>query len=264
MDHRPIRAIFFDIDGTLFSHRTKRVPPSAWNALERLHGKGVKLFLSTGRHIKEMSDLEPVPSFPWDGYVMLNGQYCTDGRTAYSRHPLDRSDVEGLIRFSRELDIPCMFLEEDRMYISHHNDLVRRVLRDIHTSLTPLGDMNEALRNPIYMAVAYGGEDKKRALLAGLPGLRALSWHPDAFDLIRADGGKDKGILDTCAHFGFDPAECAAFGDGQNDIDMLRCVGLGVAMGNASQEVKAACRYTAPDIDDDGLARALEALGILP
>ena len=52
--------------------------------------------------------------------------------------------------------------------------------------------------------------------------------------------------------------------DGQNDIEMRRGFGLGIAMGNACEEAKGAADYVTSDIDDDGVSRALSALGICP
>ncbi|WP_324608429.1 HAD family hydrolase [Collinsella ihumii] len=60
-----------------------------------------------------------------------------------------------------------------------------------------------------------------------------------------------------------EPEECVAFGDGGNDISMFRCVGTSVAMGNASDEVKAAASHVTPHVDEDGIARACRDLGLI-
>ena len=58
------------------------------------------------------------------------------------------------------------------------------------------------------------------------------------------------------AHEGLDISECIAFGDGGNDISILRAAGIGVAMGNAADGVKASADYVTTHIDDDGIANA--------
>ena len=68
-----IKAIFFDIDGTLLSHRTKGIPQSTTEAFRLLRKKGILLFTSTGRHMLEMEDL-PLQNLDFDGYITLNGQ----------------------------------------------------------------------------------------------------------------------------------------------------------------------------------------------
>ena len=70
-----VKVIFFDIDGTLLSMKTHRVPDSARRALEELRRKGIKLFLATGRSPAWLGSIEGMLDFKFDGYVMLNGQY---------------------------------------------------------------------------------------------------------------------------------------------------------------------------------------------
>jgi hydroxymethylpyrimidine pyrophosphatase-like HAD family hydrolase len=69
---------------------------------------------------------------------------------------------------------------------------------------------------------------------------------------------KSTGIDAVAAYFGWDVKQTMAFGDGGNDIGMLRHVGCGIAMGNASEEVKQHARYVTDDIDRDGVAKAIE------
>ena len=68
-----IKAVFFDIDGTLVSFRTHDVPASAREAIARLRSRGIKVFIATGRllrHTNVVRDIE------FDGYITVNGSYC--------------------------------------------------------------------------------------------------------------------------------------------------------------------------------------------
>jgi len=71
-------------------------------------------------------------------------------------------------------------------------------------------------------------------------------------------GGKDVGIRAICEHLGISQGETMAFGDGENDVSMIRYAHIGVAMGNASDFVKAQADFVAGDVDADGLAGAVE------
>ena len=62
---------------------------------------------------------------------------------------------------------------------------------------------------------------------------------------------------------GLESSEIMAFGDGDNDIDMLKFAGIGVAMGNAGDAVKAAADYVTASVDDDGIEKALEHFGLI-
>lgn len=74
---------------------------------------------------------------------------------------------------------------------------------------------------------------------------------------------KQNGIDQIIRHFGIKLEETMAFGDGGNDISMLRHAGIGVAMGNANDDVKAASNYTTTSVDEDGIANALKYFGIV-
>ena len=90
-----VKAIFFDVDGTLVSFRTHTIPPSALEALHTLRAKGIKLFLSTGRHPVMLRSVEK--SFSFDGAVTLSGQYCTAGGQVLRSNPMPAEAVEELV-----------------------------------------------------------------------------------------------------------------------------------------------------------------------
>ena len=70
--------------------------------------------------------------------------------------------------------------------------------------------------------------------------------------------------METIAvHEGISLTECMAFGDGGNDIPILRRAGIGVAMGNAGANVKAAADYITDSIDAGGVANALRHFGVI-
>ena len=81
-----IKAIFFDIDGTLVSFKTHRISPAVLDGLHRARDRGIKLFIATGRQQKAAE--EAVGSFPFDGYITVNGQFCFAGERVL-RAPAD-------------------------------------------------------------------------------------------------------------------------------------------------------------------------------
>ena len=76
--------------------------------------------------------------------------------------------------------------------------------------------------------------------------------------MISIDGGKAKGIGQVLAHYGLTAEEAIAFGDSDNDLDMLQAVKIAVAMGNACDEAKQCADYITTDVDDDGIWNALK------
>ena len=91
-----VKAIFFDIDGTLVSFKTHRLPESTVWALDRLREKGVRLFIASGRQYQSINNLG---TQTFDGYVTLNGGYCLAGKSEVIYRPsIPPEDIEALIR----------------------------------------------------------------------------------------------------------------------------------------------------------------------
>ena len=257
-----IKAVFFDIDGTLLSHKTNSVPDSARRALAQLREKGILTFIATGRHISMLQQMQPLEGLRFDGIVSLNGQYCCNDQGLIYHCPIAKNDIAALLDFLKENPHPCILVEEDRMYINFHNDLVEKVQAAIHTDMPATGDMNRGYTQPIYQAILYMSEEDQRKL-PPMPGIRLTSWTLGGADVIPANGGKAAGIAKVLEHYGIDKAETMAFGDGHNDVDMFSAVGTAVAMGNACSEAKAAAHHITDPVDEDGIYNALKHFGIL-
>lgn len=257
-----IKAIFFDVDGTLLSHKTNAVPASALRALEALRQKGILTFMATGRHISMLRQLKALEGLRFDGVVSLNGQYCCDESGIIYHCPLETSAVAALLDYLKAHPHPCILVEADRMYINFHNALVEQVQAAIHSEMPELGDLDRGYTQPIYQAILYMSEENL-AKLPPLPGIKLTRWNLGGADLIPAKGGKAAGITRLLEHYGIDKSETMAFGDGENDVDMFRAVGISVAMGNACAEAKEAADYVTDDIDRDGIWNALKHFGVI-
>ncbi|WP_126654354.1 HAD-IIB family hydrolase [Chryseobacterium aureum] len=92
------KAVFFDIDGTLISLKTKVIPESTQNAIKNLRKKGIKVIVTTGRSI---NDLGHIKHIEFDGFLTFNGGYCMtiDGRVMF-RQAIHSEDIKNLINYS--------------------------------------------------------------------------------------------------------------------------------------------------------------------
>ena len=97
--------------------------------------------------------------------------------------------------------------------------------------------------------------------MAHVPGCRAVRWSEEFVDILPATGGKVNGLQETLIHLGLTRENSIAFGDGSNDTEMLAFAGIGVAMGNAWPDARAAADYITTDVDKDGIWNALEHFG---
>ena len=255
-----IKAAFFDVDGTLLSHVSKSVPESAVRALEQLRQKGILCVVATGRQITEYERL-PVGKIPFDGYIMLNGQMLLDGKKQIiSATELTGYPKEYLTRCYREKTFPVMVVKRDRIIVNYVDQLVQAVHDSLSSPVPPVGEYDGG---PIYQVCAYM-LDEDKAHLDPIRGQCVITrWHYGGYDVIAPGGGKVKGIGDFLEANGLKPEEIIAFGDGENDVDMLRFAGIGVALGNACEDAKKAADYVTADIDDDGIAKALKHFGLI-
>ena len=255
-----IKAAFFDVDGTLLSHKTKQIPPSAIRALETLKAKGIPCIISTGRQIHQM-DLLPMGGVTFDGYITMNGQLTMDkNRQPLYAKPLRGEVLEFALKLFREKKVPVIFVEQDTLYVNEDGPLVRSVQESISSKLPPVG---EYTGGNVYQACVYIN-DQETAMLDPVRGKCVITrWHANAVDIIAPDGGKRAAVEQYCRDNGWAREEIIAFGDSDNDLEMIRYAGIGVALGNAEPEVKAAADYVTADIDDDGLAKALEHFGLI-
>lgn len=90
-----------------------------------------------------------------------------------------------------------------------------------------------------------------------------LRWYPTFADIIASGVDKGVGIDQFCNYHGFSLEETMAFGDGGNDLEMLRHAAIGIAMGNADDDVKQAADYVTNDVDDEGVFKALQHFGLV-
>jgi len=256
-----IKAAFFDVDGTLLSHSTHSVPQSARESLSELKAKGIKTYLCTGRHAGEL-DLLPVTDIPFDGYITLNGHLCLDqNRQMMFGLPFPEDTTNALIRVFKEHRLPLVLVEESGLTLNFVNDTVIRAQKAIST---PVPDIAPYDGKPIFQATTFASREEDNLIRSLMPpNCCAARWNDHGVDLILNGGGKVAGIRYIIEKEGILPEECIAFGDAENDIDMLEYCGIGVAMGNAQEKVKEIADYVTTDIDKDGIKNALRFYSII-
>ena len=257
-----IKAVFFDIDGTLVSFKTHRISPAVLDGLRRLQEKGIKLFIATGRQ-REAAE-GAVGVFPFDGYITVSGQFCFAGDQVLWDNPIPPDSARQLIGLLERSGSPCVFLEGMESHTVNPDARLNLFPEQLNIPIPPAIPLREMLGRRFYQAVAFYTREEQQAAGADFfPGLNALRWHPAFVDVVAPGGGKDHGMDVILDHFGIDLSETMAFGDGENDLPMLRHARVGVAMGNAEECVKAEADYVTGSVDEDGILTALEHFGLL-
>ncbi|MDR0977413.1 MAG: Cof-type HAD-IIB family hydrolase [Prevotellaceae bacterium] len=260
-----IKALFFDIDGTLVSFDTHVVPPSAVDAIRAAHEAGVRIFIATGRPAVIINNIAPLQQAGLiSGYVTMNGAYCFVDDTVIYKSPIPPADVHALARASQDEGFPCIFVGEHDISVCQPDDEVVDIFHDIlKVDDIPLATPDEVVRRDIYQMSPFIGLQREADLMPALPGSESNRWHPVFTDITARGNNKQHGISRIIEHFGIRRDEIMALGDGGNDIGMLRYAHIGIAMGNARDEVKAVADYVTTDVDRAGVEHALHHFGIV-
>lgn len=275
-EHR-MKYLFFDIDGTLYSHNTGLVP-SAAAAIAETRARGNKCFIATGRHL---GSLHSVEGLEMDGIIYCNGGgIFMDGRTV-SSEPIPHDVLSRTVFASEEREGGYSLMTHDRAFV---NELeVRRrkracelglERRDYAAMVRELGMVpfteyrsDEILKIDIGFASEEIMDDFLRVMdpslkLASTAGYN-ISLGRRSGEITRADVSKGAAIVRLMEMIGGSMEDTFAFGDSNNDLEMLEMAGTGIAMGNGFAEVKLAADYITRDIDDDGIAFAMRHFGLI-
>ncbi|MFD1020932.1 Cof-type HAD-IIB family hydrolase [Thalassobacillus hwangdonensis] len=248
------KIIFFDIDGTITHHDNGSISQSTKLAIQSLKRNGIQLVAATGR---PLSMCEEIRDLGIDTFITANGGYVTHKDKVLHKIPLDKQLVKEVVEFSQVENHGLSFYTEDfnmngvkEPEIS--NALKETLALDEYPAVDPSIHQKE-----IYLLCLFGDDPTAEKYQKAFPNLTFRRWHPYVLNVLQEDVSKSVAILKVLEHFGYTPSEAIAFGDGENDIDMLELVGVGVAMGNGSEKLKQTADFVTKKSSEDGISFAL-------
>lgn len=271
------KLIFLDIDGTLTPAGSNEPPKSAVDAIKKAQAAGHKVFLCTGRNYDM---LKPLLKFGFDGAVASSGGYVFCGDEVLFDCPMTEAQKdlamellgkEGVYRTVEAID--GSFCDEglaDFLNASSggNSELVRwRMALEKDLGIRP---MSEYDGRPIYKIVymcadisqlqpakdALGKEF--HFLVQDMRGANCING-----EMVNLSFDKGLGVRRLAEAFGADLADTIGFGDSMNDLEMVLTVGTSVCMDNGSPALKEKSDIVCPAVEEDGLAKAFEQLGLL-
>lgn len=257
-----IKAVFFDIDGTLVSFKTNTVPQSTQNSIKKLRENGIKVIVATGRSINTLAHISHIE---FDGFITFNGGYCatTDGKIL-SKKTIDTDDIKGLINYAGNFPLSFSLMYEDKVEINDATPEVVGMYSHVNLPVPPIHDKeNIDIKNVLQANIFLRPEAETEFMVNVMPNSTASRWTPLFADVNPGGVSKQIGIEIFCKYFDIEPTETMAFGDGGNDITMLKFTKIGIAMGNANENVKEVADYIADDVDNDGIEKALNHFGLI-
>ena len=259
-----IKALFFDIDGTLVSFNTHKVAQSTIEGLNIAKERGIKIFISTGRPLSFINNLEDIEHLI-DGYITTNGSYNFMGKSVISMHSIPKEEVLTLVDYLNKHEYPAILVGTDNTAVINHKPIVDRIVIDtlnitnIDFSITA----ETVLQQDILQITPFITQEQQDIIMPQIPHCASERWHPEFIDTVNKQASKGKALSEIVAYNDLLISETMAFGDGGNDISMLLKAGVGVAMGNANDNVKAMANYVTSSADDDGIYKALKHFEVI-
>lgn len=275
------RVIFLDVDGTLVDY-DGRIPATAVDAIRRARAAGHRVYLSTGRSRAEVYD--ELWEIGLDGLIGANGAYVEDAGQVVLHQHLSAGQCRRVVDWLQERGLE-FYLESNAGLFASENfeaagePVMRRYVAGKGDPQAATITVRGAFPEMVFGGELYRDDVNKVSYLLGsiadhhdatraFPELKSGTWGGRGAEALFGDLGvagitKAHAVDVLLAHLGADRRHTVAFGDAAVDIPMLEYCAIGVAMGNSSPDVLAVADVVTSDVDDDGLLRAFEQLGLL-
>jgi Cof subfamily protein (haloacid dehalogenase superfamily) len=219
----------------------------------------------TGRMVQSVRRaLEPAALH--DPVICYQGAVVVDGDGTWLRHEPIRFELarEALVFAAGEGYSPNVYVD-DELYVSSVTPEARNYAEFQHLPIHPVGDLLGWLAEPPTKLVLVGEPEALDAVearaKAAFEGRLYISKSLPYFLEFAADGvTKGAGLDFLASHMGFTREETIAFGDGENDVELVEWAGYGIAVENAHERVKAVADWICPSAEDEGVAQVLESL----
>ncbi len=257
-----VKYLFFDIDGTLVSFKTHKVPQSTVDALAQAKANGLKVYISTGRPLPFINNLSQIEHLI-DGYITTTGALCVVGQTYFNCHKISSESVGKIIDGAYRFNKAAVVVGTDHIGVVNDSDeLAEQFKKGLNLDFD-FAPMSIVMQEPILQISVFFNADEEKSVMSGITDCVSSRWHPAFTDITDISADKGKALLAMAEHEHMRIDETMAFGDGGNDISIIKQAGVGVAMGNASDEVKASADYVTTSVDDDGVKNALAHFGVI-
>lgn len=263
-----IRLLVLDVDGTLYDYREKKIHPSTVEALHGAKGRGIQIAVASARSFAELNTLCQM-GLGADYFIGASGHSIVDAhrKAVYTRR-FTREQTERIISLALAHDagltlkydfVNCLYAHPqvmERIYSNIGGGVAPTLYcetHDYHLKELPIGFTlwgEGGIRDQMEKELAVYPQDYRLELFKN--GTVADVFHPGVSKLTA--------LQLLCARLNIATDEVMAFGDSVNDLDMIGWAGMGVAMGNAREEVKREADYVCEPGWEDGIAKTIHKM----
>ncbi|WP_062197718.1 Cof-type HAD-IIB family hydrolase [Massilibacterium senegalense] len=254
------KLVLFDIDGTLLD-RNKQLPSSAKEAIFALHEKDIDVAIATGRAPFMFQSIRE--ELKIDTFISVNGQYVVYKGEIIYENPLHQSELDKLEQFSNERQHPMVFLDEKKMVANcSYHPFVEESIASLKMPHPPhIANFHQ--ENVVYQALVCCEQEAQRMYEQTFPKFDFIRWHEYSIDVLPKGQSKAKGIVRLLDQLQINLKDVYAFGDGLNDIEMMKTVGVAVAMENGKEETKCHADFITDTPENDGIYKGLKKLALI-
>jgi len=240
-------------------------------AMDALRERGMKLVVATGRRFEGAYEHAERLGFGGEDPVICYGGSMVrrmNGETLLHR-TLGRNVSVEVLEWAASRDLHARIFTDDGIVVSPETPaalehLSRRDKADVEVVFSPANWLRDGGEEPTKLVIVDHPDeiptwlDEAQRVFSGrLHVTRSLPHYVEVGGL---EGTKSSALEFLCGRWGIDPARTIAFGDADNDIDMLSFAGLGVVVGGMTEEVRAAADAVAPPVNEDGVASFVSRL----
>lgn len=254
------KIVFLDIDGTITHHANRSISISTKKAIEAMHNNGIRVVAATGR---PLSMCHEIKALGIDTFITANGAYAKHQNEIIHKIPIDIMTAQEILEYSTAKNHGLSIFTENFVMNGVRNNQIMKALKEtLSLDNYPLA-INRINDLEVYLLCLYVSNEVVKEYELEFPHLKFERWHPFIVNILQEEVSKSLAIINILNYFGIDKSEAIAIGDGENDIDMIKLVGLGIAMGNGSKKLKKASDFVTKNSNEDGIEYALKKFKVI-
>lgn len=262
------KVLAFDLDGTL-TNSEKKITERTRKAIHTAQEAGSIIVLASGRPVYGIMPLAAELRLPeYGGYILAyNGACIVDCRKNEIIYDCKIPDeyVPQICRFALEHDYAILTYEGDCVITNKADNRYVRIEAEInHLPVIQIENIDTYIRFPVNKFLITEAPETIQKEIGNVralfPTLNAFTSAPFFMEIVPPDIDKSYTLKYLLNSLGYTSEQLAAFGDGENDVKMLKDAGMGVAMANASDTVKTAAKHVTLSNDEDGCGAAIEKM----
>ncbi len=255
-----IKAVFFDIDNTLYDWPTTQFVPSGVGAVKKLSRKGVKVFICTARPYASLKQFGVFDlGIRWNGVISNCGAFVTYGSRTLRKMTMQPKIVEKLCKIALSHSLTMELVTAKTRYLIAPGNTYLTNYHGTYSDNVP--PVHHYRGEGVTGALLFAPKEYDAYFMDALPDLVYYRFHDCGVDISEEPHLKGDGISLILDAMGIKREEALAFGDDVQDISM-KDGAVFVCVGNGKDEVKAAADYVCPPIVDDGIRIGLEHFGV--